>query len=102
MYISKSIIYFILYLFIFHKTIVNSEQSYYRVRNIFLRIYIANEKTRPQIINEYSNKLIQKFKIKAKQVYYKFVNKCYDINMRYCNLTDEEKEFMEFIISLCN
>jgi hypothetical protein len=102
MFLSKSFIYFIFYLFLFHKIIVTSEQRYLRMRNIFLRIYLANEKSRPLLMNEYSQKITQKIKNKVNHYYYKMMNSLYDINMFYSNLKDEEKELLEFIISLCN
>ena len=81
--------------------IIDSEQSYLRFRNSFLRIYIANEKTKQLLINEYANKLIQKTKSTINKKYNKLMNKCYNVNYYYNTLTDEEKELIEFIISLC-
>jgi hypothetical protein len=80
---------------------INSEQSYFRFRNSFLRIYIANEKTKQLLINEYANKLIEKTKNTINDKYNKLMNKCYNVTYYYNTLTDEEKELIEFIISLC-
>jgi hypothetical protein len=96
------IILFYLNLFIVIKNVfVNGEQSYLRFRNSFLRIYIANEKTKQILINDYSNKIIQKTKKIISEKYNKLMNKCYNLNYYYNTLTDEEKELIEFIISLC-
>ena len=80
---------------------INGEQSYLRFRNSFLRIYIANEKTKQILINEYTIKLIQKTKSSINEKYNKLINKCCNLNCYYNTLTDEEKELIEFIISLC-
>jgi hypothetical protein len=82
------------YLFIFNNFYANGENSYLRFRNSILRIYIANDKNRLQLVNEYSNKLVEKIKNKL-------VKKYYDLNIIYNNLTDEERELVDFIISLC-
>lgn len=81
--------------------IIDSEHTYLRFRNSFLRIYIANEKTKQLLINEYANKLIQKTKNTINDKYNKLMNKCYNVTYYYNTLTDEEKELIEFIISLC-
>ena len=70
-----------------------------RLRNKFLRIYIANDKKK--IVNEYSNKIIVKTKSKFNEYYNKLLSKYYDTSLFYNSLTDEEKEIIEAIISLC-
>jgi hypothetical protein len=84
----------LLYLFIFNNFYANSEKSYLRFRNSLLRIYIASDKNKYELINKYSNKLVEKIKNKV-------VNKYYDLNILYNNLTEEEKDFVDFIVSLC-
>jgi len=83
----------ILGLLIFNPSLVNAEYSYLRFRNSFLRIYIASDKNRISLINDYTVKIYQKIK-------YKITKKYYDLNLFYNNLSDEEKELIEFIISL--
>jgi len=96
----KSLLYVYLILFLImicNNSHVNSEKSYLRFRNSILRIYIATDKRRPQIFNEYSHKIIEKIqKIKLK-----IMNKYYDFNLFYNKLSEEEKEMVNFIISLC-
>lgn len=82
------------YLIIFNNFYANGEKSYLRFRNSILRIYIASDKNRFHIINDYSKKIIQKIKNKV-------TDKYYDLNLFYNSLSDEEKEFIDFIISLC-
>ena len=77
-----------------------SEKAYnLRFRNTLLRVYIATEKKK--VITEYSGKLVNKTKSKASEYYNKILTKYYDINLYYNTLTDEEKELIDFIISLC-
>lgn len=87
----------VLYLFTCTHFYVNGENSYLRLRNSILRIYIASDKNKLQIINEYTNKIVQK----VQKVQNKVINKYYDLNLFYNTLSDEEKEFIDFIISLC-
>jgi hypothetical protein len=70
-----------------------------RLRNTILRIYISAD--RKKVINEYSNKIINKTKSKVNKCYNKILSKYYDLNLFYNTLTDEEKEMIEAIISLC-
>jgi hypothetical protein len=79
---------------------INGESLYnLRLRNAILRIYIASDKK--QLISEYSKKTIVKSKVIINKYYNKLLSKMHDINLMYNNLTDEEREFLEFIISLC-
>ena len=87
----------VLYLFTCTHFYVNGEKSYLRLRNSILRIYIASDKNKLQIINEYTNKIVQK----VQKVQNKVINKYYDLNLFYNTLSDEEKELIDFIISLC-
>lgn len=82
-------------------TIQNNAESLYnlRLRNTLLRVYIASDKK--QIAKEYSKKTIVKSKTIINKYYNKLLSKMHDINLLYTNLTDEEKDFLEFIISLC-
>lgn len=77
---------FILFLYIFVTVSGNSFNT--RFRNSLLRIYIANDKK--DIINEYRQKLVNKI-----------LTKYNDINLCYNTLTQEEKEFIEAVITLC-
>jgi hypothetical protein len=89
----------VLFLFLY---IINTfaDKSYnLRLRNKILRIYIANDKKK--VINEYSNKIIVKSKTKVNEYYNKILSKYYDVSLFYNSLTDEEKEILEVIISLC-
>lgn len=70
-----------------------------RLRNKFLRIYIATDKKK--VVSEYSNKIIIKTKSKIDKYYNKILSKYYDLSLFYNSLTDEEKEILETIISLC-
>jgi hypothetical protein len=70
-----------------------------RFRNSLLRVYIAADKKK--IISEYSNKIAIKTKNKTIDYYNKILSKYYDINLFYNMLSEEEKELIEAIISLC-
>ena len=91
----------IMFLFMFLYIInIYAEKAYnLRLRNKFLRIYIANDKKK--VVSEYSNKIIVKTKSKIDKYYNKLLSKYYDFSLFYNNLTDEEKEILEAIISLC-
>ena len=91
----------IMFLFIFLYIINTFAEKAYnlRLRNKFLRIYIASDKKK--VINEYSNKIIIKTKSKIDKYYNKLLSKYYDLSLFYNSLTDEEKEILETIISLC-
>jgi hypothetical protein len=76
-----------------------SEKAYnLRFRNTLLRLYIATDKKK--VIGEYSDKIVKKTQSKANDYYNKVLMKCYDVNLFYNSLTDEEKELIDFIISL--
>jgi len=70
-----------------------------RFRNTLLRVYIASDKKK--VISEYSNKIAVKTKIKTIDYYNKILSKYHDLNLFYNMLSDEEKELIEAIISLC-
>jgi hypothetical protein len=79
---------------------ISADKTYnLRFRNALLRVYISSDKKR--IINEYSNKIIVKTKSKFNEYYNKLLSKYYDTSLFYNSLTDEEKEIIEAIISLC-
>lgn len=78
---------------------VTAEKSYLRLRNSLLRVYIANDKK--YILNEYGNKISKKTNNMIHNCYQILVSKYHDINLQYYTLTEEEKELIEFIISLC-
>jgi len=87
----------ILFLYMIH---ISADKTYnLRFRNALLRVYISSDKKR--IINEYSNKIIVKTKSKFNEYYNKLLSKYYDTSLFYNSLTDEEKEIIEAIISLC-
>jgi hypothetical protein len=71
----------------------NGEKSYLRFRNSILRIYIASDKNKYIVAKEYSDKIMQKIKTKLTKKYY-------DLYIYYNTLTEEEKTFLDFIISL--
>jgi hypothetical protein len=77
---------FILFLYTFATVSGNRFNS--RFRNSLLRIYIASDKK--DIINEYKNKLVNKI-----------LTKYNNINLFYNSLTQEEKELIDAIITLC-
>ncbi len=70
-----------------------------RFRNTLLRVYIATDKKK--VISEYSNKIAIKTKSKTIDYYNKILSKYRDLNLFYNMLSDEEKELIEAIISLC-
>jgi len=77
-----------------------SERAYnLRFRNTLLRVYIATDKKK--VIGEYSDKIIKKTKSKTNDYYNKLLTKYNDINLFYNSLTDQEKELIEAIITLC-
>ena len=92
---------FILLVFIFIGLIQNNAENMYnlRLRNTLLRIYIASDKK--ELVNEYSKRVVIKSKNIVNKYYHKLLSKLYDINLLYNNLTDEERDFIDFIISLC-
>lgn len=80
----------LLLLLFIHNTKSSSNNRLLRFRNSFLRFYIAaNNTTKPKTINEFSKKIIEKIEKKYK-----------DFTIFYNSLTDEEKEMIDFIISL--
>lgn len=91
----------IMFLFMFLYMINTFADKAYnlRLRNKFLRVYIATDKKK--VVSEYSNKIIIKTKSKIDKYYNKILSKYYDLSLFYNSLTDEEKEILETIISLC-
>ena len=93
------IIYLYLYLIFLYILKISADKSYgLRIRNSLLRVYIASDKKK--IINEYSGKIAYKTKTKLNFIFSKIISKYHDINIAYFNLSEEEKELIEFIISL--
>lgn len=76
-----------------------NSNNYFRLRNAFLRIYITSNKK--SILQEYSSKISKKLKQKCNSYYQYTLNKYNDFQIFYNNLSDEEREFIDFIISLC-
>lgn len=95
--LALNVLFLILFLYIINTFADNSYNL--RLRNKILRIYIANDKKK--VINEYSNKIIIKTKSKVNVFYNKILSKYYDASLFYNSLTDEEKEIIETIISIC-
>jgi len=95
MYLKSILPFYIilLNLFMLNNLHANGEKTYLRFRNSILRIYIASGKKKYELINEYSNKIVEKVKNKV-------INKYYDLNIYYNSLSEEEKTFLDFIISL--
>jgi len=86
----KCLLIVLLLLLFIHNTKSSLNNRLLRFRNSFLRLYIAaNNRTKPKTINEYSKKIIEKIEKKYK-----------DFAIFYNSLTDEEKEMIDFIISL--
>ena len=91
----------ILLLFLYIIIVIGSENLHnLRLRNTLLRVYVTND-YRKEIIKEFTNKIVNKIKTKTKKCYEKTLTKYYDLLLFYNNLTDEEKEAIDFIISLC-
>jgi len=92
---------FVLFLIILNLVIIANADNLrnLRVRNVLLRIYIASDKK--QILKDYYKKSLNKTKTIVLRKKESIFSKIYEINMIYNNLTDEEKELLEFIISLC-
>ncbi len=104
---------FIFVLFVHYNTKLSVSASssprdnrYFRIRNSLLRIYIAGNKTKPkQIMGKTKKpKKIEKPKKTEKKFtthfYKKIENKCNEISIFYNNLTDEEKDLIDFIVTL--
>jgi hypothetical protein len=92
-------LYLLYYLLLLYILKISADKSYgLRFRNSLLRLYIASDKKK--FINEYSDKIIYKTKTKLNILYNKILSKYHDTNMTYFTLTDEEKELLEFVISL--
>ena len=92
-------LYLLYYLLLLYILKISADKSYgLRFRNSLLRVYIASDKKK--IINEYSDKIIYKTKTKLNTLYNKILSKYHDTNISYFSLTDEEKELLEFVISL--
>jgi hypothetical protein len=92
------VLFYIIYLILQIKY-VYSEQSYLRFRNSFLRIYIANN--RKEKISEYTHKIYEKTKNKLYGFHQYTITKYYDMNLFYNTLTDDERDLIDAIISLC-
>jgi len=92
-------LYLLYYLLLLYILKISADKSYgLRFRNSLLRVYIASDKKK--IINKYSDKIIYKTKTKLNTLYNKILSKYHDTNISYFSLTDEEKELLEFVISL--
>lgn len=78
---------------------VYSENSYFRFRNSLLRIYIATNKK--DKLTEYTHKIFEKTKSKLEDFHQYTTRKCNNFNVFYNSLTDDEKELVNFIITLC-
>jgi hypothetical protein len=78
---------------------VYSEKSYFRFRNSLLRIYIANNKK--DKLGEYTHKIFEKTKSKLEGVHQYTSIKYNNFNVFYNSLTDEERELINFILTLC-
>jgi CRISPR/Cas system-associated endonuclease Cas3-HD len=96
--LALNLLFLILFLYIIKNTSANKSFNLI-LRNKILRIYIADDKKK--LINEYSNKIIIKTKSKVNEFYNKILSKYYDMSLFYNSLTDEEKEIIETIVSLC-
>lgn len=93
----------ILVLFI-HNTKSSSNNRLLQFRNSFLRFYIATNNITKTKTNEYSKKIVEKTKKKKKftnRIYEKIETKYRDFTIFYNSLSEEEKEIIDFIISLC-
>jgi hypothetical protein len=79
---------------------IQSDKSYnLRFRNTLLRIYISANKN--EIVKEYSNRVINKTRRKFENCYDKLISIYYDVNLIYINMSDEEREVLDAIITLC-
>ena len=98
---SFNILFLFMFLFMFLYMINTCADKAYnlRFRNTLLRVYISSNKKKT--ITEYSNKIAFKIKTKTTDYYNKLVSKYYDLSLFYNSLTDEEKEIIETILSLC-
>ena len=92
------VLFCVIYLIVKIKCISN-EKSYLRFRNSLLRIYIASNKK--EKATEYSVKIINKSKNKFSDYYQCTISKYYDLSLFYNTLTEDEKEIIDKIISLC-
>lgn len=91
----------ILVLFI-HNTKSSSNNRLLQFRNSFLRFYIATNNITKTKTNEYSKKIVEKTKKKiTNRIYEKIEKKYHDFTLFYNSLSEEEKEIIDFIISLC-
>jgi len=97
--VTCTYLYLLYYLLLLYILKISADKSYgLRFRNSLLRVYIASDKKK--IVGEYSGKIIYKTKTKLNTLYNKILSKYHDTNITYFILTDEEKELLEFIISL--
>jgi hypothetical protein len=93
----KFLVFIVLFLYVLKSAAKNAHNL--RFRNTLLRVYIATDKKK--VISEYSNKIAIKTKSKTIDYYNKILSKYHDLNLLYNMLSDEEKELIEAIISLC-
>ena len=93
----KFLVFIVLFLYVLKSAAKNAYNL--RFRNTLLRVYIATDKKK--VISEYSNKIAIKTKSKTIDYYNKILSKYHDLNLLYNMLSDEEKELIEAIISLC-
>ncbi len=82
-----------LFLIKFTPIFIHSEKCNLRLRNYLLRIYIASNENKIKLINEYSKQIVQKTKNKI-------ISKYHQISSFYNNLSDDEKEIINFVVSL--
>ena len=78
---------------------INAEKSFLRFRNSLLKtacvVSVKKEK-----LNELSYKLIKNTQSKICDLHKYSLIKCYNMNLFYNNLTENEREFMETIMLL--
>lgn len=78
---------------------VTSEKLFSRFRKVLLkRAYVVTAKK--EKIGEYSFKIIENTKNTVENIHDYTVKKCYDIDVFYNNLTENEREFMEAVMLL--
>jgi len=78
---------------------ITSEKSFLRFRKLLLkRAYIVSAKK--EKIDEYSFKIIENTKNTVENIHDYTVKKCYNINVFYNNLTENEREFMQAVMLL--
>ena len=95
----KYLILFIIIYLLSQNKYINAEKSFSRFRNSLLKTSCIVSVKKEQL-NELSYKKIKNIHYKIVDLHKYTLNKCYNMNVFYNNLTENEREFMVSIMLL--